>query len=687
MTIHHDVKMSGEQNKPVPWSLRQAICERVVAVSHDEKLSTVIPQIVAGDVAPLVVLREGEAVGVVAVGNLERAPAESMVADVCSPIRGMRANPDLLLSVGERFFRDGSIELLVLNEAGGRIAGFVTRGSLATAAVRETENLRAWIDENDLRDEPRVHTTSSHASESIQAEAARSLRTPESDRAALASALEFSESRYQAILEAQPECVKVVDRDGCLREINPAGLRIMEADRFDQVRGVKISALLSPEYQAKYQEWERRILAGEKATLVFEAEGLKGTKKWLEAIGTPLRNASGEIEASLSVTRDITDRVIAEKQLRENEQRLRKIFNGLPYYLTLFTAGGELSLVNQTALQSPGFAVDVLKGKQIWETEWINFDPAVQERVRAAFFRAQNGLSSRFDSTIRMPSGEMKQMEITVHPVCDEDGAVREILGAGVDITARVEAEEQARRFRDEIAHASRLSTLGEMAANIAHELNQPLAAIVNYAFSARTLLADIAGPDSGRCAQYLSVVEEQSLRAGHIVRSLQQLVRKTRSHHGAADLGRIFEDVLSLIKSDLYHERIELVTNFSPDLPVILVDSVQIQQVVLNLVRNSIEALAGVDGGRRIEIATQQQDDRVLVSVSDSGPGIPDAPFDNIFDAFVSTKPDGLGLGLTISRRIIDAHGGELWYESPAGRGATFSFTLPVSHQKETDE
>lgn len=558
MTIHHDVKMSGEQNKPVPWSLRQAICEKVVAVSHDEKLSTVIPQIAAGDVASLVAVRDGEAVGVVAVGNLERAPAESMVADVCSPIRGLRANPDLLLSVGEQLFRDETVELISLYEPEEHLAGFVTRGSLASAAIRETENLRAWMIQSETQTN---HTTAVRAS------------------------------------------------------------------------------------------------------------------------------SSAHTAALPSVTRDVTDRVLAEKQIRDNEQRLRKIFNGLPYYLTLFTVDGRLSLVNQTALQSPGFAVEELEGKQIWETEWIKFDPAVQEGVRTAFVRAQNGLGSRFDSPIRLPTGEMKHMEITVYPVCDDDGIVREILGAGVDITARVEAEEQARRFRDEIAHASRLSTLGEMAANIAHELNQPLAAIVNYAFSARTLLADIAGPDSGRCAQYLSVVEEQSLRAGHIVRSLQQLVRKTRSHHGAADLGRIFEDVLSLIKSDLYHERIELVTNFSPDLPVILVDSVQIQQVVLNLVRNSIEALAGVDGGRRIEIATQQQDDRVLVSVSDSGPGIPDAPFDNIFDAFVSTKPDGLGLGLTISRRIIDAHGGELWYESPAGRGATFSFTLPVSHQKETDE
>lgn len=666
MTIRHDVNRSGEQTAPVPWTLRRATCDDVVSVPHTLRIRDVISQIAGSLTDYVIAVRDGEPVGSVSVRDLAQADDNSVISEVCTPPRWSRVAPDVSLAEAERLFRTHGVDLLLLDDD-AKPAHWLSRAGLAAAAIRETEELRRWLTEN-----------ANHSSQ---------LEEGETQRPEATTVHGFSESRYQAILEAQPECVKVVDRNGRLLEMNPAGLRVMEADNFEQVRGVEIASLLEPAHQANYRAWEQRVLAGEKATLIFEAEGLKGTRKWLEAIGAPLRDASGEIGAVLAVTRDITDRVTTEKQLRESEERLSKIFNGLPYYLTLFSVEGELTLFNRTALQSPGFSVDVLKNRQIWETEWINFNPAIVERVRTAFHRAQQGKSSQFDCPIRMSTGEMKQMEVTVHPVCDTDGKVKEILGAGVDITARVEAEEQARRLREEIAHASRLSTLGEMAANIAHELNQPLAAIVNYAFSARRILNDIGTNATEQTAKYLGVVEDQALRAGQIVRSLQQLVRKTSSRQVSADLGRIFEDVLSLIKSDLYHEKIELITNFSPLVPVVYVDAVQIQQVLLNLLRNSIEAVAGVSTTRRIEIATSRHGPDVVVTVSDTGTGISSLTNGDILDAFVTTKPDGLGLGLTISRRIIEAHGGKLSYESQPGRGTTFVFTLPVAQHKETGE
>ncbi|MDA0834661.1 MAG: PAS domain S-box protein [Planctomycetota bacterium] len=672
--------MNREQSMPVPWSLQTAICEKVVLVRHDENASSMIPTVIARDISSIVVVQDDSPVGVVKTSELKLATNGATLADLSRPIGWVHTTSGRPLSDGAQLFQDETVELIALYDSREHLIGMVTRDSLALAALRESEVLRQVISNEQKKV---VQGNLKESADTSQEDVTKPSGEPDGQT----TPPEIRETLYQAILEAQPECVKVLDRDGRVLEMNPAGVRMIEADNFEQVRGVKISEILPPEYQELYRKWERQVFTGEKATIVFEADGLKGTRKWLEAIGTPLRNSSGEIEALLAVTRDITNRVVAEKRLRENEQRLRNIFNGLPYYLTLFSVDGSLSLVNHTTFDSPGFSSDQLQGLKIWETEWIRFDPVVQERIRHAFFQAQQGLNSRFDSPIRMVTGEMKQFEITVHPVCDEKGTVREILGAGVDITARVEAEAQAQRFREEIAHATRLSTLGEMAANIAHELSQPLAAIVNYAFTAQVLLDTVEGEEKQRCAKYLDAIEAQSMRVGQIVSSVQQLVRKTKTEHAAVDLVQILNDVLSLIKSDLYHERIELITNIPSNLPLIQVDSVQIQQVLLNLLRNSIEALSGVDTVRRIEITTERQDHRILVTIQDTGMGISYSPTDKAFDAFVSSKPGGLGLGLTISRRIIDIHGGELRYESAAGFGAIFSFTLPISHFQETDE
>ncbi|MFN0196061.1 MAG: PAS domain S-box protein [Planctomycetaceae bacterium] len=664
--------MGGEHVRPAPWTIRSGLCQDAVAVPHNQPISKVIEDIARARPARIVALNEHAVVGVISSDIVRNAPLDATLEQLFPPAEFICIDAELLLSEAEQHFRDHRIETIAVCDRHGAYAGIITRSSILAAAVAETESLRTLF----LRNE-----TGPQQDIAIEFDLASSDENEnEENRLALEIALKSTEARYQAILEAQPECVKLTDTKGKLLEMNPAGLRIIEADSPEQVLGLNTLDLVNPPFKDEFRDWEKRVLNGERATIVFEATGLKGTRKWMESIGTPLRNAAGDIEAILAVSRDITERIFAGQQLQENEQRLRKIFNGIPYYLTLFTVDGDLSMVNASALESPGFSPDKLCGKKIWETDWINHDPSVAEQIQTAFIDARQGKSSRFDTRIKMSTGQIMQLEVTVHPVCDESGNVREILGAGVDITKRVQAEEQTRRLSDELAHATRLSTLGEMAANIAHELNQPLTAVVNYTFTAQDLVAKIDFKGKSECVHFLQLIEEQSLRAGQIIRGIQQLVRKTVSHRSTVDLHQVIEEVLTLLHAEFYQHNIELVTNFAADLPFIRVDSVQIQQVLLNLLRNSIDSLSQVSQDRRIELTTIQRDSQIHILVHDTGPGVPENLVDKLLDPFFTTKDDGLGLGLSISKRIVDAHGGELCYEPRLEQGATFRISLPIT-------
>ncbi len=675
MMKHDGANMDGEQSRFAPWTIRSGLCRDAIAVQHDQPVSQVIEQIARAQSARIVALKEGSVIGVIPSDVVRTSPSGITVDHLVREADYHRIDAELPLSEAEKRFRDPAIETIAVYDKFGAYVGIITRSSVLTAAIGETMSLKAMF----LRDD----SSEQSAQQDITIEmdlASSDENENEENRLALEIALKSTEARYRAILEAQPECVKLSDTHGKLLEMNPAGLRIIEADSPEEVLGLNTIDLVNPPFKEEFRDWEKRVLNGERATIVFEGTGLKGTRKWMESIGTPLRNAAGDIEAILSVSRDITERIFAGQQLQENEQRLRKIVNGIPYYLTLFTVDGDLSLANAAALESPGFSPEKLHGKKIWETDWINHDPSVAEQIQSAFIDARQGKSSRFDSRIKMSTGQIMQIEVTVHPVCDESGNVREILGAGVDITKRVQAEEQTRRLSDELAHATRLSTLGEMAANIAHELNQPLTAIVNYTFTAQELVAKIDFQSKNESLHYLHLIEEQSLRAGQIIRGMQQLVRKTVSHRSNVDLHQVIQGVLTLIHADLYQHDIDLVANFATGLPEIFVDSVQIQQVLLNLLRNSIDSLSQVPEKRRIELTTMRLDSNIHVIVHDTGPGVPENLIAKLLDPFFTTKEDGLGLGLSISKRIIEIHGGELWYEPHPVQGAVFRITIPIS-------
>ncbi len=257
-------------------------------------------------------------------------------------------------------------------------------------------------------------------------------------------------------------------------------------------------------------------------------------------------------------------------------------------------------------------------------------------------------------------------------------------LEAGGEYGAEAEerlrrTQEEAREMRERLAHVARISTLGEMATGIAHEINQPLAAVATYAQACgRMIRARTA--DDVELLQTLDRISHEALRAGAIINKLKDLVRRRESSQVPCDLNSLVRDVAGLASVDAQHNGLELRLSLADDLRPVVVDPVQIQQVVLNLVRNGIESMEGCSGEYVVMLRTRDAgEDGVSCAVVDHGVGLDKEQEEELFAPFYSTKESGMGMGLSISRTIIQAHGGRLWFTPNPDCGTTFQFTLPV--------
>ena len=274
-----------------------------------------------------------------------------------------------------------------------------------------------------------------------------------------------------------------------------------------------------------------------------------------------------------------------------------------------------------------------------------------------------------------MPDGHIKHVHIVGRPAFDEVGNLEEFAGAVMDVTERHRAEEE----RQAIAHANRIATMGQLTASIAHEVNQPIAAAVTNAEAALHWV-DMKPPDLHEVRAALGRVVRDGTRAGKVISGIRALIAKAPQGKDRLDINNIILEVIALTRSEIRRNGVTLRTQFAPDLPLVHGDRVQLQQVMLNLILNAVEALSEIrEGSRDLLISSEDGGaDRVHVAVQDSGPGLNSQTVDRLFDAFYTTKPKGMGMGLTICRSIIEAHGGRLWATANKSRGAVFQFTLP---------
>ena len=255
----------------------------------------------------------------------------------------------------------------------------------------------------------------------------------------------------------------------------------------------------------------------------------------------------------------------------------------------------------------------------------------------------------------------------------------RIFLGIIHDISQRKETEQRVQELQKELLHATRLTTTGQLSAALAHELNQPLTAIMNYAGVLKELTQQSTGPHGDMARDIASKIAEQTARAGEIIRRLRGFVSKREPDRAIQDLNAVIEESIALGFVGAADTSVRLRPNLSPDMPLVSMDKVQIQQVMVNLVRNAVEAMQETPLKNLTVSTARDSGDFVRVSVSDTGPGLPKEVLDSLFQPFVTTKAYGLGIGLSICRTIVEAHGGRLWTEPNSAGGTVFHFRLPA--------
>ncbi len=399
-----------------------------------------------------------------------------------------------------------------------------------------------------------------------------------------------------------------------------------------------------------------------------------GTEKFLHGQAQVTFDERGKAKLISGTTQDVTARMKAAEQLRQSESLQRAILEAIPDMIFRMDRDGTILDFIPAAETPPFLPPSEFLGKKVEDV----LPPEVarlcaEAQVRAAETGNVEVIEYRLDV-----DGQPHDFEARILV-----GAKEDMLSIVRDVSAERQAEERNRRHRDELAHVTRLSTMGEMATGIAHELNQPMSGIASYAAACLMILDSAEStPQSATLVDIINKIESQAQRAGEIVRRLRKLVVRRDSLYHAVDLMAAIREVMALVDADATHAGVETRIHTSGDVPCVLADRIQIEQVILNLVRNALEAMEVADVRRpRLEISvTTTPNDEVSVEVADNGPGVRPAEADRVFEQFYSTKNEGMGMGLSISKTIIEAHGGKMRVRKSATGGATFHFTLPIS-------
>jgi len=409
-----------------------------------------------------------------------------------------------------------------------------------------------------------------------------------------------------------------------------------------------------------------------------------GMVKWVRTVGHPVLSDAGDLVQFVGSSTDITERKHAEDSLRSSKAYLVEA-QSLTHTGSCAIDGTSHETVYWSDEMFRLFCFDPQQGLPMFD-QWLQrIHPEDREKFELANERTfLNKVNCDVEFRIVKPDGTVNHIHGIGHPVLSPTGELVQVVGTMVDITERKrteEAREKLRQLEADLAHTNRVSTLGEMAASLAHEIKQPIAASITSANSCLEWLAH-EPPNLDRARAAAARIDKYGNRAAEIIDRIRSFYKKSPPQREVVDANGIIQEMLTLLKGEAYRFSVAMRTDLSAELPKIMADRVQLQQVFMNLMLNGIEAMK--DSGGELTVKSELQDAQLQFSVSDTGVGLPMEKMDQIFSAFFTTKPQGSGMGLAISRSIVESHGGQLWASANSGGGATFHFTLP-SHVTES--
>jgi PAS domain S-box-containing protein len=553
-----------------------------------------------------------------------------------------------------------------VRDAGGAIVGAVTTFTDITDRKRAEREIRALNE--DL--ERRVHARTA-ALEAAQ----RELEQEVAERREIAESLDRSRRMLQAILNRSTAVIYVKDTAGRFLLINEHFERLFGV-RNEDVVGQTDYDLFPPEVAAGLRGNDERVFATGEPLVFDEVVPQDGASHTYVSVKFPLYDDGGSIYAVCGISTDITERQAMEAELRRSEALLSAVIESSTD--AIFAIDPDFRLIARNAVVAH-------LSERLTGTAWragakvcADLPSDHVERWRAQVARALAGERLVVEETIPI-DGVTRHYLASLNSIASA-GRVSGVTVFVKDITELRRTEARAREHQAELAHALRLHTMGEMAAGLAHEINQPLGAIANFAQGCirRLRAGAVEGDELLQCAEEIA---REALRAGAITRRMRELLRKGDPRREPTDLNRIVSAALDIVAPAARQRAAVLRFHGGPDLPPVDVDGIQIEQVVINLVLNALEAIEGPGRAREIDVRTHPtRDNGVQVAVCDGGIGLDRAAIERIFEPFFTTKPNGLGMGLAISRSIVEAHGGRLWATPNDAVGATFYFVLPAA-------
>jgi PAS domain S-box-containing protein len=487
--------------------------------------------------------------------------------------------------------------------------------------------------------------------------------------------LSLREAKIRRLVDANIIGIFIWDFEGRILEANDAFLRIVGYDREDITLGRLRWTEVTP------PEW------GERDAVLTQEQKMTGSLQPFEKeyfrkdgarvpvlIGTAMFEERGD--QGVAFVLDLTERKRAEQALRESQEQWKAVFENNPTMYFMVDASGAIVLANPLGAEQLGFTVDELIGLPVQNL----FHPEDREAVgrsMAVCFKAC-GRTISWEARKLRKNGAALWVREMGRVMLIKDRPVALIVCE--DITERKRVSDTLREAQAELAHANRVATMGQLTASIAHEVNQPIAAnVINAQAALRWLTAE--RPDLEEVRQALGRIVENANRAGAVIGRIRTLIKKAPPRSDSVAINDAIREVIELTHGETVKNGVSVRTELVDGLPLVEGDRVELQQVIINLVVNAIEAMGATNEPVRELVLGTEEDEPgfVRVAVRDSGPGLEPGASERLFDAFYTTKPSGLGLGLSICRSIIDAHGGRLWATANSPRGAVFQFTVPI--------